>query len=84
MAIVPLTLSVETTFSFPLFSHLLGKRRELNTILKAMKDFVIKKKMMLTYVLNISPSLEKLHMYLHLNTALDMNTQSDAVIFIFT
>lgn len=83
MAIVPLTLSVETTFSFPLFSHLLGKRRELNTILKAVKDFVIKK-MMLTYVLNISPSLEKLHMYLHLNTALDVNTQSDAIIFIFT
>lgn len=83
MAIVPLTLSVETTFSFPLFSHLLGKRRELNTILKAVKDFVIKK-MMLIYVLNISPSLEKLHMYLHLNTALDVNTQSDAIIFIFT
>lgn len=83
MAIVPLTLSVETTFSFPLFSHFLGKRRELNTILKAVKDFVIKK-MMLTYVLNISPSLEKLHMYLHLNTALDVNTQSDAIIFIFT
>lgn len=40
--------------------------------------------MMLTYVLNISPSLEKLHMYLHLNTALDVNTQSDAIIFIFT
>lgn len=41
----PLTLSVETTFNLPLFSHLqlLGTMRELNTILKAMQHFLIKK-----------------------------------------
>lgn len=40
-----LTLSVEITLDFPLFSHLklLGTMRELNIILKAVKHFLIKK-----------------------------------------
>ena len=68
-----LTLSVEITLDFPLFSHLklLGTMRELNIILKAVKHFLIKK--MLTYVFSISPSFRKFHTYLPPNMTLGVS-----------